>query len=139
MEPSLSFSISSIMGGFIRIDDIHHTIEDIYNLFPVLKEKRKQNAGELSGGQRQRIAIARELFKNPQLLIFDEATSALDSDTENYVNSMVEKKSDVKTRLMTPKEAVDNGALALFGEKYGDEVRVLSMGAEKENYFSTEL
>ncbi len=58
---------------------------------------------------------------------------------ESYVNSMVEKKSDVKTRIMTPKEAVDNGALALFGEKYGEEVRVLSMGNEKEKYFSTEL
>ena len=58
---------------------------------------------------------------------------------ENFVNDMVERKSDVKTRLMTPKEAVDNGALALFGEKYGDEVRVLSMGDEKSRYFSTEL
>ena len=58
---------------------------------------------------------------------------------ENFVNSMVEKKSEVKTRIMTPKEAVDNGALALFGEKYGDEVRVLSMGSEKNRYFSTEL
>ncbi len=58
---------------------------------------------------------------------------------ENYVNKMVETKSDVKTRLMTPKEAVDNGALALFGEKYGEEVRVLSMGDEKDKYFSTEL
>ena len=58
---------------------------------------------------------------------------------ESFVNLMVENKSDVKTRLMTPKEAVDNGALALFGEKYGDEVRVLSMGDEKEKYFSTEL
>ncbi len=58
---------------------------------------------------------------------------------ESFVNSMVETKSDVKTRLMTPKEAVDNGALALFGEKYGDEVRVLSMGDEKNKYFSTEL
>ncbi len=58
---------------------------------------------------------------------------------ENFVNSIVEKKSEVKTRIMTPKEAVDNGALALFGEKYGDEVRVLSMGTEKDRYFSTEL
>ena len=58
---------------------------------------------------------------------------------EEYVNSMVEKKTDVKTRIMTPKEAVNNGALALFGEKYGDEVRVLSMGDESEKYFSTEL
>ena len=58
---------------------------------------------------------------------------------ETFVNSMVETKSDVKTRIMTPKEAVDNGALALFGEKYGDEVRVLSMGNEQNKYFSTEL
>ena len=43
---------------------------------------------------------------------------------ENHVNSMVLKKSEVKTRIMTPKEAVNNGALALFGEKYGEEVRV---------------
>ena len=58
---------------------------------------------------------------------------------EIFVNSMVEKKSDVRTRMMTPKEAVNDGALALFGEKYGDEVRVLSMGDEKDKYFSTEL
>ena len=58
---------------------------------------------------------------------------------ELFVNSMVSKKTDVKTRLMTPDEAVENGALALFGEKYGDEVRVLSMGDDNGKYFSTEL
>jgi alanyl-tRNA synthetase len=58
---------------------------------------------------------------------------------ETFVNSMVTKKTEVKTRLMTPDEAVENGALALFGEKYGDEVRVLSMGDENGKYFSTEL
>jgi alanyl-tRNA synthetase len=58
---------------------------------------------------------------------------------EIIVNSMITKKTNVRTRLMTPDEAVDNGALALFGEKYGDEVRVLSMGDENGKYFSTEL
>ena len=58
---------------------------------------------------------------------------------EFNVNSIIQKKSEVKTRIMTPKEAVENGALALFGEKYGDEVRVLSMGEEDGKFFSTEL
>jgi alanyl-tRNA synthetase len=58
---------------------------------------------------------------------------------EDYVNKMVSKNSEVKTRLMTPKEAVENGALALFGEKYGEEVRVLSMGDDQGKHFSTEL
>ena len=61
------------------------------------------------------------------------------SQIESLVNEMIAKSSAVKTRIMTPKEAVDNGALALFGEKYGDEVRVLSMGGNKANFFSTEL
>ena len=61
------------------------------------------------------------------------------SKIENLVNDIIIKSNDVKTRIMTPKEAVDNGALALFGEKYGDEVRVLSMGIENDKYFSTEL
>jgi len=66
------------------------------------------------------------------------STEELDK-IELFVNSMVLKKSDVRTRLMTPDEAVEDGALALFGEKYGDEVRVLSMGDDNGKYFSTEL
>ena len=58
---------------------------------------------------------------------------------EKYVNDMVATSSNVRTRIMTPDEAVENGALALFGEKYGEEVRVLSMGKEGSAYFSTEL
>ena len=58
---------------------------------------------------------------------------------EALVNLMIANKTDVKTRLMTPDEAVENGALALFGEKYGEEVRVLSMGDKDGKYFSTEL
>ena len=65
------------MGGFIRSDDIKHTIEDIYNLFPVLKEKRNQNAGELSGGQRQQVAFGRALMTKPKILMLDEPTAGV--------------------------------------------------------------
>jgi alanyl-tRNA synthetase len=58
---------------------------------------------------------------------------------ETFVNTMIKNKTEVRTRLMTSDKAVENGALALFGEKYGDEVRVLSMGDENGKYFSTEL
>jgi alanyl-tRNA synthetase len=73
---------------------------------------------------------------------FSHMKSISDDEMEKieiYVNSIIQKKSDVKTRIMTPKEAVENGALALFGEKYGEEVRVLSMGDDEGKFFSTEL
>ena len=58
---------------------------------------------------------------------------------DNCVNEIINKKTEVITRIMTPKEGIANGALALFGEKYGDEVRVVFMGDERNKYFSTEL
>ena len=57
----------------------------------------------------------------------------------SIVNDIVSGSTDVQTRIMTPKEAVNMGALALFGEKYGDEVRVVFMGKENNGFFSTEL
>ncbi len=65
------------MGGFIRNDNISLTIEDIYNLFPILKEKRNQNAGELSGGQRQQVAFGRALMTKPKILMLDEPTAGV--------------------------------------------------------------
>ncbi len=58
---------------------------------------------------------------------------------DKLVNEYVEANTEVTTRIMTPKAAIDKGALAFFGEKYGEEVRVVSMGKDKETYFSTEL
>lgn len=65
------------MGGFIRDDDFGDTIEEIYNLFPVLREKRGQPAGELSGGQRQQVAVGRALMTQPKVLMLDEPTAGV--------------------------------------------------------------
>ena len=65
------------MGAFLRTDNIQHTIDQIYELFPVLKEKRNQNTGELSGGQRQQVAFGRALMTLPKILMLDEPTAGV--------------------------------------------------------------
>jgi len=59
------------MGAFIRKDDFSDTLEQVFELFPVLKEKRRQAAGELSGGQRQQVAVGRALMTQPKILMLD--------------------------------------------------------------------
>ena len=65
------------MGGFIRDHDFSDTIAEIYDLFPVLRKKRTQLAGELSGGQRQQVAVGRALMTQPKVLMLDEPTAGV--------------------------------------------------------------
>ena len=65
------------MGAFIRTDDIRGTMEQVYDLFPILRDKRNQPAGELSGGQRQQVAVGRALMTQPKVLMLDEPTAGV--------------------------------------------------------------
>ncbi|MDH5556362.1 MAG: ABC transporter ATP-binding protein [Alphaproteobacteria bacterium] len=98
--PSLSVEENLEMGAFVREDDFTPRLNEIYELFPPLKEKRRQAAGTLSGGQRQMVAMGKALMLEPRILLLDEPTAGLSPKFRGEIFSIVKTVHEAGTPIL---------------------------------------
>ena len=120
--PSLTIQENLEMGAFIRDDDYSQRLKEIYDLFPVLGDRRKQKVGQLSGGQRQMVAMGRALMVDPQVLLLDEPSAGL---SPKLVDMIFEKIIDINKTGVSLIIVEQNAREAL---KMADNGYVLAMG-----------
>lgn len=123
--PSLTVEENLDMGAFIRNDDYSANLDRVYELFPPLKERRRQPAGTLSGGQRQMVAMGRALMVDPKLLLLDEPTAGLSPKFVDEILSLVKEINDGGVGLLIVEQNAKN-ALELAHRGY-----VLAMGRNR--------
>ena len=130
--PSLTVQENLEMGAFIRKDDWRPRVEEIYELFPDLTDRRKSRAGELSGGMRQMLAIGRALMLNPELLLLDEPSTGL---APFLVDAIFENIQQLNKQGVTV-FLVEQNAQAL---KCADKAYILEGGEKKAEGSAQEL
>ncbi len=131
------------MGAFLRRDDIQVTIDEIYDLFPILGDKRAQLAGELSGGQRQQVAVGRAMMTKPSVLMLDEPTAGVSPIVmDELFDRIIEIKRSGIAVLMVEQNArqalniADKGYVLVTGEnRYTDTGAVLLADPEVRKSF----
>ena len=121
------------MGAFLRTDDFSSTMEQVYELFPILKQKRRQNAGELSGGQRQQVAVGRAMMTQPSVLMLDEPTAGV---SPIVMDELFDRILEVKQQGIAVLMVEQNAAQAL---NIADKGYVLVTGSNKHTGSGDEL
>ena len=131
------------MGAYLREDDWSETLDQVLSLFPILKEKRQQAAGELSGGQRQQVAVARALMTKPEVLMLDEPTAGVSPIVmDELFDRIIEIRNTGIAILMVEQNAAqalaiaDRGYVLVTGEnRYSDSGQALLDNAEVRRSF----
>ena len=131
------------LGAYVRTDDYSDTMSQIYELFPVLKEKRLQPAGELSGGQRQQVAVGRALMTKPSVLMLDEPTAGVSPIVmDELFDRIIEVKKTGIAILMVEQNArqalaiADRGFVLVTGQnRFTDSGQVLLANEEVRRSF----
>jgi len=140
---SMSVEENLQMGAFTRTDEFQDTIDQVYELFPILGDKRKQPAGELSGGQRQQVAVGRALMTQPTVLMLDEPTAGVSPIVmDELFDRIMEVRNTGIAVLMVEQNArqaleiADKGYVLVTGEnKYTDTGAALLADAEVRKTF----
>jgi len=131
------------LGAYVRTDDYSDTMDQVYELFPVLKEKRLQPAGELSGGQRQQVAVGRALMTKPSVLMLDEPTAGISPIVmDELFDRIIEVKKTGIAILMVEQNArqalaiADKGFVLVTGKnRFTDSGQVLLANEEVRRSF----
>jgi branched-chain amino acid transport system ATP-binding protein len=98
--PNLTVQENLEMGAYVRTDNIRKRIDEIYELFPPLVEKRRQPAGNLSGGQRQMVAMGKALMLEPKVLLLDEPTAGLSPKYRSEIFEIIQRINRTGTPIL---------------------------------------